>query len=56
MTLAQIVEKPMTVTIDETINSFADNRQARLAAPARRPNGIRSLPISLDAPETLLSA
>jgi hypothetical protein len=29
MTLAQIVEKPITVAIDDAINSFADNRQGR---------------------------
>ena len=29
MTLAQIAEKPITVAIDDTINSFADNRQGR---------------------------
>jgi hypothetical protein len=29
MTLAQMVEKPITVAIDEAINSFADNRQRR---------------------------
>ena len=29
MTLAQIAEKPITVAIDDAINSFADNRQGR---------------------------
>ncbi|WP_334517081.1 hypothetical protein [Bradyrhizobium sp. AZCC 1693] len=29
MTLAQIVEKPITVAIDDAINSFPDNRQGR---------------------------
>ena len=50
MTLAQIAEKPMTVTTEEAISSFADSRQGRLATPLRSPNRIRSLPILLDAP------
>jgi hypothetical protein len=29
MTLAQIAENPITVAIDDAINSFADNRQGR---------------------------
>jgi hypothetical protein len=29
MTLAQTAEKPITVAIDEAINSFADKRQGR---------------------------
>jgi hypothetical protein len=29
VTLAQTAEKPITVAIDEAINSFADNRQGR---------------------------
>jgi hypothetical protein len=29
MTLVQIVENPITVAIDDTINSFADSRQGR---------------------------
>ena len=29
MTLAQIAENPITVAIDDTINSFADSRQGR---------------------------
>jgi len=33
MTLAQIVEKPITVAIDEAIKSLADSRQGRRPAP-----------------------
>ena len=51
-----MVEKPITVTTDETISSFTDSRQGRLAIPMRRPSQHRPLPISLDAPESLLSA
>jgi hypothetical protein len=40
MTLAQIAEKPITVTTDEAIKSFADSRQGRLALSLRRPNRI----------------
>jgi hypothetical protein len=40
MTLAQIAEKPMTVTTEEAISNFADNRHGRLAPRLRRPNGI----------------
>jgi hypothetical protein len=50
MTLAQIVEKPITVATDEAIKSLADNSQGRrpalfpikpfLATSLRRPNGI----------------
>ena len=50
MTLAQIAEKPITVTTDETISSFADSRQGRLAVSLRRPNPIASLPSDRDAP------
>jgi hypothetical protein len=39
MTLAQIAEKPITVAIDDTINSFADNRQGR------RPESFLNQPI-----------
>jgi hypothetical protein len=56
MTLAQIAEKPMTVTTDEAISNFADSRQGRLATLLRRRNPIVSLPILLNAPEWLLSA
>jgi hypothetical protein len=40
MTLAQIVEKPITVTTEEAISNFADSRQGRLAVFSRRPNRI----------------
>jgi hypothetical protein len=50
MTLMQIAENPITVAIDEAINSFADNRQGRrpeafpnhplLATSLCRPNSI----------------
>jgi hypothetical protein len=33
MTLAQIVEKPMTAAIDEAIKSLADSRHGRRPAP-----------------------
>jgi hypothetical protein len=39
MTLAQIAEKPITVAIDDAINSFADNRQDR------RPESLLNQPI-----------
>ena len=45
MTLAQIAEKPITVTTDDRISNFADSRQGRLAMSLRRPNSIRSLPM-----------
>jgi hypothetical protein len=50
MTLVQIVEKPITVTTDDTISNFADSRHGRLAMLLRRPKRIVSLPISPDAP------
>ncbi|MGB6254629.1 MAG: hypothetical protein WBF62_15390, partial [Bradyrhizobium sp.] len=50
MTLVQIAEKPSTVTTEETISSFADSRQGRLAVSLRRPNPIASLPNEGDAP------
>jgi hypothetical protein len=64
MTLAQIVENPITVAIDDAINSFADNRQGRrpesvlnqpiLVTSLRRPNSIdRSNPSGM-WPEMLL--
>jgi hypothetical protein len=40
MTLAQIVEKPITVATDDAISNFADNRQGREAPSLRRPNHI----------------
>jgi hypothetical protein len=39
MTLAQIVENPITVAIDDAINSFADNRLGR------RPESVLNQPI-----------
>src|SRR5580704_6307078 len=42
MTLAQMAEKPITVTTDEASSSFADSRQCRLAVSLRRPNSILS--------------
>jgi hypothetical protein len=64
MTLAHIVENPITVAIDDAINSFADNRQGRrpesvlnqpiLVTSLRRPNSIdRSNPSGM-WPEMLL--
>jgi hypothetical protein len=37
-TLAQIAEKPMTVTTEDAISNLADSRQGRLASSLRRPN------------------
>ena len=52
MTLAQIAEKPITVTTDEAISSFADSRQGRSGhALRRRPNRIIRSRSPLDAPE-----
>ena len=64
MTLAQIAEKPITVAIDDAINSFADSRQGRrpesvlnqpfLATSLCRPNSIdRSKPSGM-RPDMLL--
>ncbi len=64
MTLVQIAVKPITVAIDDAINSFADNRQGRrpgsflnqpfLATSLCRPNSIvRSKPFRM-YPDTLL--
>jgi len=39
MTLVQIAENPITVAIDDAINSFADNRQGR------RPESVPNQPI-----------
>jgi hypothetical protein len=39
MTLVQIAENPITVAIDDAINSFADSRQGR------RPESILNQPI-----------
>ena len=38
MTLAQIAEKPITVTTDDAISNFADSRHGRLAMFLRRQN------------------
>jgi len=40
MTLAQIVEKPITVATDDAISNFADSRQGLEAPSLRRPNHI----------------
>jgi hypothetical protein len=42
MTLAQIVENPMTVAMDEAISSFADIRQGRSSPLLLRPNRMQS--------------
>jgi hypothetical protein len=56
MTLAQIAEKPMTVTTEEAISNFADSRQGRLVTSLRGPNPIvRSRPLWM-RPESLPSA
>jgi hypothetical protein len=56
MTLAQIAEKPITVTTDEAIKSFADSRQGRLAMFLRHPNRIVRSQLPWMRPEWLLSA
>jgi hypothetical protein len=56
MTLAQMAEKPITVTTDDAISNFADSRQGRLAVFLRRPNPIWSSRSFRDALEWLLSA
>jgi hypothetical protein len=53
MTLAQIVENPMTVATDEAISNLADSGRGRLATLLRHPNGIGSLPTSMFAPEII---
>jgi hypothetical protein len=40
ITLAQIVENPITATTDDAISHLADNRQGRLASLLRRLNAI----------------
>jgi hypothetical protein len=40
-TLAQIAQKPITVTTDEAISNFADSRQGRVATLLGRPDRIR---------------
>ena len=56
MTLAQIAEKPITVTTDEAISSFADSRQGRLTAFFRRSNCILCSRHLWMRPEPLLRA
>jgi hypothetical protein len=66
MTLVQIAEKPITVAIDDTINSFADSRQGRrpeyfLNQPFPvtslcRPNNIDRSKLSGMRPDMLLRA
>jgi hypothetical protein len=56
MTLAQIAEKPITVTTDDAISNFADSRQGRLAMFSRRPNRIVRSRSFWMRPESLLSA
>jgi hypothetical protein len=60
MTLAQIAEKPITVTTDDAISNFAESRQGRLegrlVVSFRRPKPIvRSNPKAM-RPESLLTA
>jgi hypothetical protein len=50
MTLAQIAEKPITVTTDDTISNLADSRHGCVAALWRRPNGIVCSRTFTDAP------
>jgi hypothetical protein len=50
ITLVQIAEKPITVTKEDMISSFADNRQGRLTSSWCGPNPINSLPDEWDAP------
>jgi hypothetical protein len=64
MTLVQIAVKPITVAIDDAINSFADNRQGRrpesflnhpfLALSLCRPNSIDRSKNPRMYPDTLL--
>jgi hypothetical protein len=56
MTLAQIAEKPITVTTEEAISNFADSRQGRLAVFSRRPNRIVGSRSFWMRRESLLSA
>jgi hypothetical protein len=48
-----MAEKPMTVATDDTISSFADSRQGRLALSLRRPNPIVRSRSRLMRPEWL---
>jgi hypothetical protein len=64
MTLVQIAENPITVAIDDAINSFADNRQGRppesvlnqpiLVTSLCRPNSINCSNPSGMCPDMLL--
>jgi hypothetical protein len=56
MTLAQMAEKPITVTTDEMISSLADTRQGRLVTPMRHPNSINRSRSYWMRPESLLPA
>jgi hypothetical protein len=53
ITLAQIVEKPITVATDDAISNFADSRRRVLAMSVRRPNNIVRSRSLTDAPESL---
>jgi hypothetical protein len=44
ITLVQIAEKPSTVTTEEAISSFADNRQGRPASPLLDLNRMQCAP------------
>ena len=56
MTLAQIAEKPSTVTTEEAISNFADSRHGRLAVLLRHPIGIVRSRSSWMRPQWLLPA
>jgi hypothetical protein len=55
-TLLQTAEKPITAATDDAIKSLTDRGRNRWATPLRRAKCIRSLPTSLDAPESLPTA
>jgi hypothetical protein len=42
ITLTQMAEKPITVTTDEMISSFAEIRHGRWTGPPRHPDSIVS--------------
>jgi hypothetical protein len=56
MTLAQIVENPITVATDDAISNLADSRQGLLVTSFRRPNRIVRSRVFLDAPGIVASA
>jgi hypothetical protein len=56
MTLAQIAEKPITVTTEEAISSLAESRPERLPMPVAISKSKSSLTLSLNAPYSLLVA